>query len=104
MKHITLLLTRTLLVMFLLVQGITVRAGSDHDDARSLRKSGDILPLELILEKIRISYPGKILEVKLATESDQKVYNIDMLSADGIVRRLIINAGTGELLRSEGDR
>lgn len=103
MKQITALLTGVLLVAFLLIQGTAVQADSDHDDARRLRDSGDILSLELILEKLRESHPGKILEVELETESGHLVYEIEMLSDDGIVRELIIDAKTGELLRSKRD-
>lgn len=103
MKQLTVFLSRLLLIVFLLVQGISIQADGDHDEARQLRKSGDILSLELILEKLRQSHPGKILEVELETESGQIVYEIEMLNEDGIVEELIIDARTGDLLRSEQD-
>jgi len=103
MKYLTALLSRLLLIVFLLVQAVIVQADGDHDDARSLRKSGDILSLELILEMLRQSHPGKILEVELKTEPGKMIYEIEMLSDDGTARELVIDARTGDLLPSERD-
>lgn len=88
---------------FLLGQGFAALADGDHDEARRLLKSGDIMSLELILEKLRPDHPGKILEIELEQEAGQLVYEIEMLGDDGIVRELIIDARTGDLLRSERD-
>jgi len=94
---------RALVIVLMLVQPILVQADSDHDEARRLQQSGDILSLELILEKLRPKYSGKVLEVELETKSRQIVYEIEMLGDDGIVRKLVVDARTGELLHSKRD-
>ncbi len=103
MKQLTKFVVRILLIIFLLGQGFAALADGDQDEARRLLKSGDILSLELILEKLRTIHPGKILEVELETESGNIVYEIETLGDDGIVRELIIDARTGDLLENKQD-
>jgi len=103
MKQLTTFVVHILLITFLLAQGFTVRADGDQDEARRLLKSGDILSLELILEKVRSSHPGKILEVELEKESGKTIYEIEMLGDDGVVREFIIDARTGDLLENKRD-
>jgi len=50
---------------------ITAYADDDHEEAKRLLESGDILALEIILEKARDIQPGKILEVELESEKGQ---------------------------------
>jgi len=103
MKQLTAFILRALLIALMLTHGSTAQADRDHDEARRLLKSGDILSLELILEKLRPTHPGKILEVELETKSGKVVYEIEMLGDDGIVREFIIDARTGVLLHSKQD-
>ncbi len=103
MKQCTALLLRVLVITLLLTQAWILRADSDYDEARRLQQSGDILSLEVILEKLRPEYSGKVLEVDLETKSGQFVYELEILGDDGIVRELIVDAKTGVLLHSERD-
>ncbi|MGD8484741.1 MAG: PepSY domain-containing protein, partial [Thioalkalispiraceae bacterium] len=61
-------------------------ADSDHEMARQLREAGDILPLETILQKLKATYPGKVLEVELEKEHDKIIYEIELLDNEGKVR------------------
>lgn len=101
MNQLSIWLLRALVPVVLLAQGIAVQASGDHDEARRLLESGNIMPLEQILERLRPEYPGKILEIELDQEDGKKVYEIELLGNDGIVRELIIDARTGNLLRNE---
>ena len=92
-----------LLILSLLGVGIAVTADDDNDTARRLQESGDIISLEVILDNLRSSHPGKILEVELEKKAGQVVYEIEMLDEDGIVHEMIIDAKTGELLHSKQD-
>ena len=103
MKQFTAIVFRMLLILFLLGQVTAARADGDQNEARRLLSSGEILSLELILDKLRSSHPGKILEAELETESEKIVYEIEMLGDDGVVRELIIDARTGDLLGSKLD-
>ncbi|MDH5445098.1 MAG: PepSY domain-containing protein [Gammaproteobacteria bacterium] len=78
-------------------------AEKDHDTAQRLRESGDILPLEKILASIRTDYPGKVLEVELERKSGRMVYEIEILSKQGIVYELYVDAATAKILKSKID-
>jgi len=85
-------LLRPLIIMVLLGQIFTAQADGDHDETKRLLKSGNILSLEVILEKLRPRYPGKILEVELERKSNHIVYEVEIVGDDGIVHELYIDA------------
>ncbi len=78
-------------------------ADDDHNDAYRLLRSGDILPLEKILEISRKQITGRILEVELEHEDNQFIYEIEVLDKKGIVWEIKINAATGTILDVEQD-
>jgi uncharacterized membrane protein YkoI len=80
-----------------------VQADDDYIEAKRLRESGEIMPLEEILKNIRRSYPGRILEVELENEKGRVIYELEILGADSIVREIYIDAKSGELLSVEED-
>ncbi|MEJ2141066.1 MAG: PepSY domain-containing protein [Gammaproteobacteria bacterium] len=80
-----------------------VLADSDYDRAQQLRQVGEILPLETILQKLHTSHPGKVLEVELENEHGQVIYEIEILDNKGKVRKVKVNAKTGELLQQKKD-
>ncbi|MCW9014515.1 MAG: PepSY domain-containing protein [Gammaproteobacteria bacterium] len=81
----------------------TAYADDDYIEARRLHESGEILPLENILEKIRLTYPGKVLEIELDKKAGKIVYEVEILGKDGVVREIYINAKTGQLLYEKKD-
>lgn len=80
-------------------------AAHDDDDnrqrARLLRERGEILPLQVILEKAQAERPGRVLEVEFDEEDHQYIYEVQILSPDGNVWEIEINAATGEPLEVE---
>jgi len=92
---------KSLLVSLLITFSSLAVASEDHNEAKRLLDSGDILPLETILKKVRKTYPGKILEVELESEHGQRIYEIELLTDDGMVLELITDAITGELLSTK---
>lgn len=80
-----------------------VLADDDHIEARRLLDSGEILPFEVILKKVRQTHPGKILEVELDKEDGRIVYEVEILGKDGAVKEVYINAITGEVLFGKED-
>ncbi len=76
-------------------------ADDDHMDARRLRQTGQILPLETILEIVGRQHPGRVLEVELERESDGYIYEIEILGPSGQVWEVEIDAVNGRLLKSE---
>ncbi len=85
-----------LLLALMFVAALPVLADGDHEQARRLVESGDILPLETILKKYQASAPGDILEIEFEIEEGQPVYEIEWLDADGQVWEWKIDARNGE--------
>jgi uncharacterized membrane protein YkoI len=95
---------RYLLLVALLVAllvPLLVMAERDHERARALLESGEILSLEQILVNVRAEYPGRPLEVKLEQKKDALIYEIELLDDDGKVWELKLDAVTGKLLKRE---
>ncbi|MFQ5644288.1 MAG: PepSY domain-containing protein [Thiogranum sp.] len=79
------------------------QADDDHVEARRLLDSGEILPLEVILNGLRQRFPGRILDVELETEDGRILYEVEILDADGIVTEVYINARNGKVLSAKED-
>ena len=94
---------QALLSLLLLAPHHLTQADDDYIEAKHLLKSGEILPLEIILENVRKSYPGKILDVELEKKDKNIVYEIEILTENGIVKELYINARNGTLISIKDD-
>ncbi len=95
---------RVLLVsLVLLVPLQPVQADDDYIEARRLFESGEILPLEAILEKVRQVLPGRVLEVELENEDRKVVYEMEILGDDGVIREVYVDAKSGEILSAKED-
>jgi uncharacterized membrane protein YkoI len=78
-------------------------ADSDHEIARRLRESGEILPLEKIVERARAVKPGEIIETEFERKLGRYVYEVEILDSAGQVWEVELDAKTGELLEIEQD-
>ncbi len=82
-------------------------AGDDHERARRAFESGEIVGLRQILSRVQTSYRGKILEIELEERPrDGKnppwVYTVKVLTPQGHVIALELDAKTTRLLRARG--
>ncbi|KAF0865689.1 PepSY domain-containing protein [Pseudomonas sp. LD120] len=76
----------------------------DQDEALRLRQQGVILPLEQLLQQAMDRYPGaKLLEAELEEKHGLYIYEVELLTVDGVVRELDLDATTGRLLKDEED-
>ncbi|MBE7929108.1 MULTISPECIES: PepSY domain-containing protein [Pseudomonadaceae] len=76
----------------------------DQDEALQLRREGRILPLESLLQQVQQRYPGaRLLEAELEEEDGLHIYEIELLTADGIARELELDARDGRLIKDEED-
>lgn len=91
------------LLLSLLCATHLVLADSDADTAQQLRQSGDILPLETILQKLQTTHPGKVLEVELEEKQSQLFYEIELLDVNGKVWELLVDPRTGAVVHKEKD-
>lgn len=78
-----------------------IYADSDHERAKKALESGQVLPLQTILQKISKDYPGQVLEVELDQEKGVWIYEIKQLSAKGTILKLDIDAKTGQVLKQK---
>jgi uncharacterized membrane protein YkoI len=76
----------------------------DQDEALRLRQQGVILPLEQLLAQALARYPGaKLLEVELEEKHDVYIYEVELLTVEGVARELHLKADTGELVKDKED-
>jgi len=103
MKLINYILINTILSIILLISvPATIYADDDdHERAKQLMETGEILPLEDILKNARNIYSGNIIEVELETEDGQLIYELEILDKKGKVWELKFDAYTGKLIKTE---
>ncbi|MCG8293789.1 MULTISPECIES: PepSY domain-containing protein [Pseudomonas] len=76
----------------------------DQDEALALRQQGIILPLEQLLEAALGRYPGaRLLEAELEEKHERYEYEVELLTPEGVVREIKLDARTGALLKDEED-
>jgi uncharacterized membrane protein YkoI len=93
----------------LLLSGGAQARDLDQDEALRLRQRGVILPLEQLMQPALQRYPGaRLLEAELeeqqsAESADRYRYEIELLTANGVVRELELDARDGRILQDEED-
>ncbi|MHC8358331.1 PepSY domain-containing protein [Pseudomonas sp. LB3P81] len=83
---------------------VTLARDLDQDEALRLRQQGVILPLEQLLQQAMDRYPGsKLLEAELEEKRGVYMYEVELLTSEGVVRELDVDATTGQLLKDKED-
>ncbi|MHC8319568.1 PepSY domain-containing protein [Pseudomonas sp. GB2N2] len=83
---------------------VTQARDLDQDEALRLRQQGAILPLEQLLNQALGRYPdAKLLEAELEEKHGVYIYEVELLTTEGVVRELDVNAVTGQLLKDKED-
>lgn len=80
---------------------IQMEDGLDAGEARAAVLRGEILPLDRILAILRKEFPGEIVEIQLELEDGILIYEFDILSPDGRLNEIEIEAATGRVLEVE---
>ena len=75
--------------------------GLDAGAARAAVLHGEILSLERILQIVRREFSGDIVEIQLELEDGALAYEFDILSPDGRLFEIEIDAATGKVLELE---
>lgn len=76
----------------------------DQDEALRLRQSGAIQSLEQFIRAALARYPeAKMLEAELEEKHGIYVYEIELLTQEGVVRELKFNAQGGGLIEDKED-
>ena len=93
-----------LMVSLLVVGPLAAARDLDQDEALRLRQHGVILPLEQLLHQAMQRYPGaRLLEAELEEEDDVYIYEVELLTAQGVVREIELDAATGSLISDKED-
>ncbi len=99
--------------------GVSVMVGSflmppvavladDRDQERALEalKAGEVLPLRTMLDEVESRFSGDVLEVELDEDDENGrriwTYEIKLISPEGNVIKLKLDAKTKEILRIKG--
>ncbi|MDY6946697.1 MAG: PepSY domain-containing protein [Pseudomonadota bacterium] len=76
---------------------------SEHNVVREALQRGEVLPLVKILAIANQQVAGDVIEVELEDEKSALVYEIKILTGNGRVREVKIDARTGQVLKIEDD-
>jgi uncharacterized membrane protein YkoI len=79
----------------------------DHERARAAVEAGQVLPLPTLLERLRRTHPGQVLELELERDDGRWIYEIKLLQANGQLLKLDVDAATARVLqikRKEGGK
>jgi uncharacterized membrane protein YkoI len=84
--------------------GVAQAHDLSQDQALRLSKEGVIRPFEEILPAALSRYPGsRLLEAELEREHDTYIYEVELLTVDGVVRELELDARDGRILKDKED-
>lgn len=73
----------------------------DHERARAAVEAGQILPLPALLERLRRTHPGQVLELELERENGRWIYEVKLLQANGQLLKLELDAATAQVLQAK---
>lgn len=85
------------------VIAVPAAADDDHDAARRLQQQGEILGLEVILERMDFGSGSRLLETELEREDGRWVYELEVLDPEGRVTEHEVEAATGEVIKTEAE-
>ncbi|MGH8382970.1 PepSY domain-containing protein [Pseudomonas sp.] len=95
---------QTVLVALLALCSLASARDLDQDEALQLRQQGVILSLEQLLNDALGRYPGaKLLEAELEHKHGRYEYEVELLTPEGVVREIKLDASNGALLKDEED-
>jgi uncharacterized membrane protein YkoI len=109
MRNRTMLLT---LISILLAGGpVSLPAGQpvafahdehDEDLALNAREAGEVIALDQVLAALGNTMPGEISEIELEREHGILIYEFKVISPDGQMQKIRVDAKTGKLIKPEG--
>jgi uncharacterized membrane protein YkoI len=78
------------------------RRERDHERARAALESGEIRPLSVLLAEIEARFDGRVIETELEREDGRWTYEFTLLPPSGRLFELVVDAATGEVLKTKG--
>jgi uncharacterized membrane protein YkoI len=89
------------LLVLTLVAAPALADRDDHDRARQALNAGEILPLAEILLAAEAARPGRVIELDLERDDGRWIYELELVSPEGLVYEVEIDAATGTVLEIE---
>ena len=71
----------------------------DFEFARDSVARGEILPLAEVLRRLQTSHPGRVVEVELEYSDQRLTYEVELVTTDGRLIEVDMNAATGEIVK-----
>lgn len=96
-------LIKVSLISALVLAAPAAGAAKDLDRLRDAVKRGDVLPLSVLQEKLRASYPGDIIRVELDEDDGRFIYEFKVLQANGRLYEIEMDARDGRILDVDDD-
>jgi len=75
--------------------------GGEQDRARRALEAGEILPLSKILQAAEAERPGRVIEIELERDDGRWIYELELVSRDGRLYEMEIDAATARILEIE---
>jgi uncharacterized membrane protein YkoI len=75
----------------------------DHEQARRALEEGRARPLAEILERVREQLGGEVIGVEFEREKGRYVYEFKVMTPDGRLREVYVDAMSAEILKVEDD-
>lgn len=94
---------RALIALALAMISTQALADDDHDRARRALARGEILPLTRILDVVAREAGGRVIEVEFDDDDGRYVYEVEVISRDGRLLELTIDAATGVVIERDYD-
>lgn len=92
------------LALFSAGAGSVLARDLNQDEALRLRREGVILGLEQLMRPALERYPGAtLLEAELEDEDGVLLYEVELLTVEGVVRELELDARDGRILQDKED-
>lgn len=79
----------------------------DHERARHALARGEVLPIAEILARVAAAIPGEVVEVEFERAgphgADAWRYELKIITPEGRLREVQVDAATGRILETEDD-
>ena len=92
---------KLLMIALFMAAAFVVLADDDYKEAYRLRSSAEIISLEEIIESLKLHPSDRILEVESEFEHGRRVYELEILTRDGYIEEIEVDARTGRILERE---
>jgi uncharacterized membrane protein YkoI len=90
-------------IIFMALGAVPAAAATfeDYERAREALERGEILPLADILARVEAEFDARMIEVEFEAEGVRYRYEFELISRDGVIREVTVDAATGDVLEIE---